>query len=181
VGQGEISPQWDLYDSPAPDVTTLENRRWKVAVKPHGRAELVIRHRFKLVEHEEVRSLNKRRLAEFVRHNWLAAGAIQPLERMLDALGQIDAARSKQDDLDQQRDARYEEQSHLRENLTALSSDGPEAPLRLRMLTQLEQSQDVLDAIARQRADLDAQIAAADDAQIAAAEAEVEQIIAGLG
>ncbi|HUN09149.1 MAG TPA: hypothetical protein PLQ56_21260 [Aggregatilineales bacterium] len=171
--EGEISPQWDLYDSPAPDVTTLENRRWKVAVKPHGRAELVIRHRFKLVEHEEVRSLNKRRLAEFVRHNWLAAGAIQPLERMLDALGQIDAARSKQDDLDQQRDARYEEQSHLRENLTALSSDGPEAPLRLRMLTQLEQSQDVLDAIARQRADL--------DAQIAAAEAEVEQIIAGLG
>jgi hypothetical protein len=171
--EGEISPQWDLYDSPAPDVTTLENRRWKVPVKPHGRAELVIRHRFKLVEHEEVRSLNKRRLAEFVRHNWLAAGAIQPLERMLDALGQIDAARGKQDELDQQRDARYEEQSHLRENLTALSSDGPEAPLRLRMLTQLEQSQDVLEAIARQRADL--------DAQITQAEAEVEQIIAGLG
>lgn len=171
--EGEISPQWDLYDSPAPDVTTLENRRWKVPVKPHGRAELVIRYRFKLVEQEAVRSLNKRRLAEFVRHNWLAAGTIQPLERMLDALGQIEAARSKQDELDQQRDARYEEQSHLRENLTALSSDGPEAPLRLRMLTQLEQSQDALDAIARQRADL--------DAQITAAEAEVEQIIAGLG
>jgi hypothetical protein len=168
-----ISSKWELYETPTPDVATLEDRRWKVPVAAQSKTEFVVHQRLRQAPRELVRSLDKRRLAEFIRNRWLDDATAGQLDAMLDAVGRGQAAKARQTELDQQRDARYAEQSHLRENLTALSSDGPEAALRLRMLTQLEQSQDALDAIAQQRADL--------DAQIAAAEAEVEQIIAGLG
>jgi hypothetical protein len=168
-----INPGWELYETPPPDATMLDDQRWTVEVPARGKTEFVIKQRLKQSHREEVRRLDKRKLAEFTRNRWLDDLILRELSGMLDALGQIEAARAKQAELDQQRDALWKQQGHLRENLTALATDGPEAPLRLRMLTQLEQSQDALDQIAGQRADL--------DSQITAAEAEVEQIIAGLG
>jgi hypothetical protein len=166
-------PKWELHDTPAPDATTLTDLRWKVPVNAHETVQMSVKRRFKRVQHEEIRRLDKRKLADIIQNNWLDEAITGQLDAMLNALGRVQAAKASQGELDQARESLYQQQAHLRENLSALTSDGPEAPLRLRMLTQLEQSQDALDQVARQRA--------AFDAQIAAAEAEVEQIIAGLG
>jgi hypothetical protein len=171
--ESAIEEGYELFDTAAPDVETASERRWRVKVPARGRAEFVRQERTPHQRYEELRRLDYRRLQEFMQRRWLDKAAIQQLETMLDNLGAVQRAKSQQAKLQSERDGIYKQQEQLRANLGALQPTGPEANLRGRVLAQLTETQDRLEAISRENNDL--------ERQIINAEANVERIIARLG
>jgi hypothetical protein len=171
--ESAIEEGYELFDTAAPDVETASERRWRVNVPARGRAEFVRQERTPHQRYEELRRLDYRRLQEFMHNRWLDKAAIQQLETMLDNLGAVQRARSQQAKLQSERENIYKQQEQLRANLGALQPTGPEAALRGRVLAQLTEMQDRLEAISRENSDL--------ERQIINAEANVERIIARLG
>ena len=168
-----VNANFELFDTSPPDVETANERRWKVDVPARGKAEFTRKHRRLRQRTEEVRSLDYQNLSKFLENRWLEQSTFDQLSDMLDNLGLIDRARDRQEELIAERNAIYEQQEQLRRNMGSLQRTGQEAALRDRILGQLENSQDRLEAIEREYDDL--------SRQIIEAEANVEQIIAGLG
>lgn len=170
--EAPILTDWEVFDSPVPEVTTLKERRWRVSIPAHGKTELIIRQRMRTYRREEIRRLDKTKLAEIMRNHWLNEGINKLLADILDNLGRIQQAESKLGGLKTERDTQYKRQEQLRANLGSLQSAGQEAALRNRMLGQLEQSQDRLEAIEKETSDL--------QYAISEAERRIDEIIAAL-
>jgi hypothetical protein len=171
--ESAIEEGYELFDTAAPDVETAAERRWRVNVPARGKAEFVRQERTPHQRYEELRRLDYRRLQDFMHNHWLDKAAIQQLETMLDNIAAVQRAWNQQSKLQSERENIYKQQEQLRANLGALQQTGPEAALRGRVLAQLTETQDRLEAISRENSDL--------ERQIINAEANVERIIARLG
>ncbi len=168
-----IESGWDLFNTPLPHAENASDQRWKVSLQDRSKTEFTITRRHKHSRHEEVRRLEYRKLQEFIQKRWLHEGALKQLTEMLDTLARIEQAKAQQAELDKERKTLYDKQEQLRANLSALGASEAEAPLRNRMLGQLEASQDRLETIEQETLTL--------KQQIIAAEQQVSAIIAGLG
>lgn len=171
--ESPISPQYELFETPAPDEETAAERRWRVAVRAHSSADFMVKTRRLTRRHEEIRSLDYRRLQRYLKDRWLDQASFELLTGLLDNLGFIQNAQAEQDTLIEERGAIYERQEQLRKNLSTLKPGGDEGALRGRMLDQLAASEDRLAEIELRYAEL--------DDQIAEAEAQIEQALNLLG
>lgn len=163
----------ELFDTRNADVETATERRWRVNVPARTRTQFVSKERHRTRRHEELRKLNYERLRQFLAKRWLDQTTYDELNEMLNNLGSIQQAQIERKKLEGQRDATYKQQEQLRANLQALQAAGQEATLRNRILTQLESSQNRLEAIDQQLEAL--------RQQEERAEARVNQIIESLG
>jgi len=120
-----------------------------------------------------VMSLDYQSLQRYFENHWLDQTAYTRLSGLLDTLAAIARAHEEQNKLEEERTRIYEQQNQLRANLSTLQATGKEATLRDRMLAQLTQTQDRLEAI-------EVRISAL-TTHITEAETQVKQIVAGLG
>ncbi len=171
--ESPIHAGWELSDMRAPDSETAEARRWRVPVAPHGKTEFVRRERYRSYRQEQVRNLDYQKLAEITKRSWLSEAVQTLLTELLSEIQRAADTKTKITQLEGERGTLYTKQEQTRANLGALMGGGQEAALRGRMLTQLEASQNRLDEIEQGIAALQAQVAAAD--------ARVTQILAALG
>lgn len=171
--EAPIQTGWELADMRVPDVVTATEHRWRVNIAARSKTDFVRRTRFRSFRREEVRQLSYQKLQEIGKHTWLEEAVRGKLAEMLNELSRIQQANAGQKKLAAERETLYKQQEQLRANLTTLQSAGQEAALRTRMLGQLETSQNRLEAIEREVAQL-AQ-------QVVESEQKITQIIAGLG
>lgn len=170
--EAPIDSDYTPFDMPPTAAETISERRWRVTAPPQAKTPFVRTERHLSTRREEVRQLDYRRLKQFIDNRWLDEATLQQLGALLNNQALIQKAKSQQKDLSEERRAIYAQQEQIRANLGALQPTGDEAPLRARVLAQLEAAQNRLEAI-------DTQLTAL-AAQITQAEASTEQIIAAL-
>ncbi len=148
----------ELYETRLPDVETAEERRWRVDVPARGKAEFIRKERYRTYRNEDLRRLDYRNLQKYLENKWLDRALFESLSALLDALGLTQRLTEKRQSLENERAQIYGQQENLRANLGALQPTGQEAQLRNRLLKQLESSQDRLETIDSNLADIDRQI-----------------------
>jgi hypothetical protein len=171
--EAPIQTGWELYETRTPDVETANEQRWKVEVVARGRVEFVRKTRNLRYNRRDIRSLDYRRLQEYLENKWLDDELYSGLKEILDTINLINRAQRRIGQLKTERQEIYKQQEQIRANLGALSASGQEAALRKRLLTQLESTQDRLDAIDKDLAEA--------DTFIKTAEKKVQDLIDTLG
>lgn len=170
--EASVVANWELFDTPPPDIANATERRWRIAVPASGKAEFTRLERHRTRRYEELRRLDYARLQEYLKGHWLDSTTYNQLYEMLDKHAEIERAKARQGELNTEREGLYKKQEQLRANLTTLQPTGQEAALRGRMLSQLEGAQNRLEAIEAEIAGL--------GAQIIDAERRIEDIIKAL-
>jgi hypothetical protein len=163
---------WEIFDTPAPDVANATEQRWRVTVAAGGKAEFVRLERQRTRRYEELLRLNYAQLQDYLNNRWLDSTTFNQLHELLDKQSGIVQAKAQKEQLTTERDALYKKQEQLRANLTTLQPSGQEGALRRRMLGQLEETQNRLEAIDAEMTSL--------TTQIATAEAKIEDLIRAL-
>lgn len=171
--EAPIRTGYELFETSAPAVETANERRWPVDVKARGKAEFVRKERFLRSDRREIRNLDYRSLSNYLENKWLDKSIYEKLREVLDTIQQMRKAQNTLNELANERNEIYRQQEQLRANLGALQPTGQEAPLRNRLLKQLESSQDRLDAIDKERAEA--------QAFIESAEKRIQEMINNLG
>jgi hypothetical protein len=165
-------PEYELFDTPSPDIQTNTECRWRINVPARSRAGFVLRMRRRTRRQEQLRGLRYEQLQRFLEQRWLDQATFDLLDGMLGQLRSIEEMQRELEKIASEREQLYKQQEQLRENLGALQPTGKEAALRDRLLGKLEESQNKLDAHEVREADL--------NRQIVEAEAQVERIIGSL-
>jgi len=171
--EASLDKDYELVDTPAPTAETLYHRRWQVTVAARRQAEFVLTERQRTHQFVKISDLKYQQLDKYLKNGWLSDALYGELSDMLDALAEIAKIEGMVEVLKEERQELYEKQEEIRKNLGALQATGKEADLRNRILGQLEESQNRLDAI-------DDEIKAG-EATIESLEVKVESIIKGLG
>jgi hypothetical protein len=164
---------YELFDTPLPNVENATERRWHVDVPAYGKAEFTQKQRYRTHRREELRNLSYQNLQRFLENRWLDKATFERLSEMLNAREIIQRALAEQAALTTKQKTLYEQQEHLRANLTTLNPTGQEATLRNRILAQLEAVQDQLEAINQRNTEL--------EQEIESSENRIAEIIAELG
>jgi hypothetical protein len=170
--EAPILPEHELFEMPAPDVETASERRWKVTVDAHDSRYWTRQERMLVRREQQLFSITAKGLQWYFEKNLLDAATFEKLSQLLALQERINTARAEINNLTAQRKEVHDQQEQLRRNLGALARNSEEAPLRNRILGQLESTQDKLDHIEQRITALQQQIAA-DEAQI---EAEVQTL-----
>ncbi|MEZ4670106.1 MAG: hypothetical protein R3E39_19550 [Anaerolineae bacterium] len=171
--EAPINSNWELVDTPLPDAETATERRWRVNLPARSKTRFIAKQRIRTLQHQEVRKLEYKQLQTIIQNGWLSDLITGELSTMLEQASNIQSAAAQQVSLDAERAKIYTQQEQLRANLAALQNNRDEGSLRKRMLSQLEASQNRLEAIEREVNDL--------TRQIVEAEQKIKDIIAGLG
>lgn len=137
----------DLFDTPEPDATTLNERRWKIAVPASDSAVFVSKERQMLWNHQNIRHMSYLELDRFLENEYIDNALIDDLRDILDAVQSIKSMKMQISKGEQEQKSLYEKQDQLRKNMKSLGSSGKEGTLRQRVVDQLEASQDRLEVI----------------------------------
>jgi hypothetical protein len=163
----------DLYESREPDVETPQFRRWRIEVPAHGQVDFTWKERLLRRRSEAIRKFKYANLSAFLENHWLDGKTMAQLREMLETLDAIENDKLSKRELGEELKHIYVQQEQLRANMGALSTAGDEAAFRKRIVGQLEESQNRVDAIGVELKNL--------NAQIEANEAKVNAIIAAMG
>lgn len=153
---------WELFGTQMADTETVDALRWKVEVGAHHTSAFTRKQRYRTYRHEEVSSLNYQMLQQFLEKEWLDQAIIGSLSVLLDNYALIQQAQKQQESLQHERGENYARQEQVRANLGALGSSEIEAALRARLLRDLENSQDRLDAIDKEITSIRARVSGAE-------------------
>ncbi len=164
---------FDLYETRTPDAETLNERRWRVSVGANATIEFIRKERSLSRRQEEVRKMNYQRLRGVMENRTVEEALLGILGEIAVEFARQESSAAEEAKLNTERDEIYQRQEHLRANLQTLQPVGQEATLRNRLLSQLEASEDRLQAIADRLAELK-QI-------VLDANAKINQILAGIG
>ncbi|MBN1429104.1 MAG: hypothetical protein JXB07_12015 [Anaerolineae bacterium] len=164
--------EYELFDTPRPDVETNTERRWRVNVPARARTSFVWQTRKRTHRRETLRGLRYEQLQHFLKHRWLDQVTFDLLGEMIGQMRAIEETRRLLAKIADEREQIYRQQEQLRENLAALQPTGKEATLRGRILDKLEESQNKLDNNEAREVDL--------NRQIDEAEQNIQQIIGSL-
>lgn len=171
--EAPLDKDYELVDTPAPTAETLHHRRWQVTVAARRQSEFVRKERQRTYTHVKIEELKYHHLDKYLKEGWLSDALYGELSDMLDALAEATKIKGQIQILRAEREELYKKQEEIRKNLGALQATGKEADLRNRILSQLEETQNSLDAI-------DAEIKAS-ETTIETLEAKAEDIIKALG
>ncbi|GAB4431089.1 MAG: hypothetical protein Kow0031_12150 [Anaerolineae bacterium] len=164
---------YDLFDTPEPAEKTADTYRFRIEVPAGKSVEFTVQERWLRASREELRRLSHRNLQTYFEKRLLDHNAYRDLKGLLDLLGQIELLRHAITEQEKRVSAINAVQQRVRENLVSLKSDGDEGKLRGKFVQQLAASEAELDGIAKKVEQL--------NRQIQQKEAQVEQVIAGLG
>lgn len=145
---------FDLFDTREPDATTLNERRWKVAVPANESAVFVRQERQMQWNHQDIRHMNYYDLDRYLENKYIDNTLVDELREILDTVQSINDMNTQISKREQEQKSLYEKQEQLRKNMGSLGSSGKEGTLRQRVVDQLEASQDRLEAIDREVAEL---------------------------
>jgi chromosome segregation ATPase len=148
--EAPLLAHYELHETRAADAETLNERRWKVAAPPRAKTRFERKERTLVSRHEQLRNLNYDRLSAYLRDNLLDQRTYERLHDLLDQQNRIAQAQREIQRLENERKQHYTMQEQARANLGSLSASGKEAALRDRVLKQLENAQDRIEAIERE-------------------------------
>jgi len=137
----------ELVDTPEPDATTPNWRRWRVPCPAHQTSIFVVAERREDWRQQALLDVSYDALREYLERRWLDEATLQRIRALLEQRRQIGLGEVEQRELETDRDAIYRREEELRKNLTALATTGEEAALRQRVLEQLRAAEDRLTAI----------------------------------
>lgn len=144
--EAPINHIFTLFDTPAPDVESATERRWKVNVPGRGRTTFTRKERLLNERQELLRKQSYQNLQQFLKNRWLDQETFDQLSAVLETIDEISQAEKKRAELFEERGGIIEQQEQFRANMQALSTTGDEATFRKRIVGQLEESQNRLDA-----------------------------------
>ncbi len=159
----------DLYETRDPDAVTLNEKRWHVPVDARRTTEFPVSWRYITSNRHRIRNLSFQQVQRWAEKRYLDQDLFEDLSELLKTKQFIDKTAKQVEKTKKERGDIYQRQEQLRANLGALNPTGKEAPLRDRVLKQLEETQDRLEAIDKELS--------AGERTIAEAEKQVEQQI----
>ncbi|MBL8119867.1 MAG: hypothetical protein JNJ78_20215 [Anaerolineae bacterium] len=168
-----VDGQWELVNTDAPAVETASERRWRVKLPARAETDFVTEKRRRLYRRTQLERLDEGQLQEIIKNRWLDAALQGELRAILGHYATIQKGEQRLKELEQERVKLYGQQEQLRANLNTLQATGQEAALRKRMLGQLENSQNRLEAIEVEMSE--------ENRLIASARQQVKDAIAALG
>jgi len=152
-----------LYNTREPDVDLLNEYRWQVDVPAKGQAEFVKMERKVIRKRHVIKSLKLSDLLKYVDNHQLDESLLDALTDILKTMESIQDIQAQLDKLGDERNQLFATQKEARLNMRTLNTTGKEGTLRLRMVDQMEASQDKLDAIDAQLTQLKAKITASEE------------------
>lgn len=168
-----VDGQWELVNTDAPALETASERRWRVKLPARAKTDFVTEKRRRLYRRTQLERLDEGQLQEIIKNRWLDAALQGELRAILGHYATIQKGEQRLKELEQERVKLYGQQEQLRANLNTLQATGQEAALRKRMLGQLENSQNRLEAIEVEMSE--------ENRLIASARQQVKDAIAALG
>ena len=151
---------WKLYDTRKPDSETLHHNRWKVNAPANS--TVTFARKEQLVSSKRIWLRNIKLyfdLQEWLKNKYFDNTLVYALRDLLETINSIENMQQKIDGNKISQKAIYEKQDQIRKNMSALGTVGEEGELRLRVVAQLRESQDQLEAIEQKNKDLEIQIA----------------------
>lgn len=145
---------YDLFDTPEPDAVTLNEQRWKVSVPAGEIVEFVKKSRQMKWQSYEVRRIEYHQLETYLQNKYIDNAMVDDLRQILEAEESIVKIRSDITALQNETKTLHDKQEQLRKNMGSLGTSGKEGTLRQRVVAQLEASQDRLEAIEQETAQL---------------------------
>lgn len=164
---------YDLFDTPAPDVDLLDEQRWHVDVPANDRVTFTKTERRIKSQQYVIRGLNFNNLKKYMDNKYLDDNLLAELEDVLNTMQSVKDITKEIDKLIVEKDELWVKQEEYRRNMGALGTTGKEGELRLRAVGQLEVAQDRIEAIEAEIADL--------KEKIVETEKQVNEMIAQLG
>ncbi len=149
-----VIPDVKPFDSPVPDVETVDERRWKLTLPAKTRRPFVIKERTVFSTHHILNGLTMHTLAEYLDKRYLDKALYGTLRPIVERYEAARNARSEINTLQNEKKTIATRQEQIRANLATLQTVGEEGKLRMRILKQLEKSEDRLAAIDAREAEL---------------------------
>lgn len=150
--------KYKLFDSPVPDEQTEGHVRFAITVPPGEETTLKVQERRLVRRKEELKDQSYKQLQRYMQGGLLDRATLDRLTKLLMLWDTLDNYAAKLEDLDTQREKQYRAQEQIRANLDALSQSGKEGALRAQYVNRLEQSEEVLQALAERESRLHADI-----------------------
>ncbi|MCM5571118.1 DUF4139 domain-containing protein [Burkholderiaceae bacterium FT117] len=147
----------ELFDTPQPASRGEGVLRWDVACPAGGTTRFGVSARRVIARHQALADLRYDAIARWLADEGLAAGTRRALEALRDELSAIQENDRRIRQLGEQREKLIARQEHLRRNIGALSSNGDEGEVRLRMVRELQAADGQLSGIDRLVAELQAE------------------------
>ncbi len=148
----------ELFETTAPDVETATERRWRVDAPARKRTSFLRQERRRTQHTDLLRNLDYKQLQLFLEKKWLDQHLYDTLAGLLELVRAIERMNRDLKTIASKREQIFKQQSQLRENFSALQASPEEASLRSRLVGKLEETQNRLDELEAQEADLDRQI-----------------------
>ncbi len=130
-----------------PDARTAEFYRWTVACPGRATVTFLVEERLYNWQTYRLLDYSYDALQEYLSRKWLDAATMAQLARLFEERAAIARNERELADLVAERDEVYKREEQLRRNMAALGASGDEGALRARIVTQLQASEDRLDAI----------------------------------
>lgn len=156
--EASISPQYELFDTPTADIELLNERRWHVDVRAQEQVEFVVNERRVKWSRQLITTLHALHIANYTNNQYLDKLLVDDLSELVTTMMSIKKIEREIDDLTVEKGELRIKQEEYRRNMQALGTTGKEGTLRLRVVDQLEASQNRLEAIDDEVGDLKAKI-----------------------
>jgi hypothetical protein len=149
--------KYEPFDTPEPEETTAEHRRYAVSVPARQEVEFRVQERRLMRRREEIRNQSADRLKDYVSRGWLQEDLFGELHELLKLWQQIGANEQRVKEEKEERQGIYEAQKQIQGNMQALGTTGKEGALRVQYVDKLAATEDQLRAIAQRIATLEAE------------------------
>ena len=168
-----LRPGWSLADDgPKPAETASDVYRFRLNVAPKSTATLTVRESNPLEATFALTNLTGDQIKVFVQQKSITPEIEAAFRKILEQKDRVDDLGTQISDRDDEKQAIYDDQQRLRENLKALTGGAEERALMQRYTQQLADQETRLDALKKESADLQAKHDEAQD--------ELNKMIEGL-
>lgn len=153
-----IRAGWQLSaETPKPDISTQRYHRFRVELKPFAKAELTIAEQQPLRDSYQIGSLRTADLELFFSKRFINEATKQRLQRLVDLRAQISAIQQQLEGLENEEESIADDQKRLRENIETLAKTPEAKSLITRYVDKVNTQETRIEAIARERAQLEAE------------------------
>ena len=152
-----LRPGWSLADDgPKPAETASDVYRFRLNVAPKSTATLTVRESNPLEANFALTNLTDDQIKIFVQQKSITPEIEAAFRKILEQKNRVDDLNTQISGRDDEKQAIYDDQQRLRENLKALTGGAEERALMQRYTQQLADQETRLDALKKESADLQA-------------------------
>jgi hypothetical protein len=146
--------EWTLYDTPEPVEVTENHWRFRFPLPPKSTTAFVVRQRVPIALFHTLAALDDEQLGAFFRRRYFDEATESVLRQLVELRQQQARLDAEAQALQVEREAIFQDQVRIRQNLNALGDRPSEKGLRERLVGTLNAQEDRLVAIERERAEL---------------------------